>query len=584
MKWIKEIARYSKVKNTFVLYGNIYDIYGYESEGRVLPLGMDKFLSRYLREKEGYKKIVKFDPLFGFEGIDFDYKKQDIILENAYNTIKELFKEEGVCIVLNFASRLQDIANNDFITFLYKLFRDSMNATPKMVNNEPKYNLLIFLIEKENDLPSWFYMNNLSLRTIAVAKPNDIQREHIASHILNTFFNDYKELDKQKQKEILDFFVSQTSGMYAKEIISIATLGLRENLKSTQISEAIRRYKIGILENPWANINKGKIKKADDIIKKRVIGQDEAVKKAVKIIKRAFYNLSGAQFSRYSNKPKGVLFLAGATGVGKTELAKSITELIFGSESNYIRFDMSEFSKEHSDQRLIGAPPGYVGYDVGGELVNKVKENPFSVILFDEIEKAHPKILDIFLQILDDGRLTSGSGETIYFSESIIIFTSNLGIYKEENGKRILNVSIEDDYENIKNKIYNEIENFFTIKINRPEILNRIGKNIVVFDFIRKENAYKIFEKMLNNVLYKLEDEHKIELIIEDNVKDVLKEESVKDLTMGGRGIGNQLEDIFINPLAELLFDLDIKEKDKVIINEIIKDGTNWKLSGYKLV
>jgi len=583
MKWIKEISRYLKVKNSFILYGNIYDIYGYESDEKVLPLSMDRFLSRYLKEKEGYKKIIKYEPLFGFEGIDFEYSKKVIVLDDVYKTIEELFKEEGVCVILNFSSRLQEIAHNDFTSFMYKMFKYSLNATPKMIGNEPKHNLLMFLIEKENDIPSWFFMNNLSLKSIAVAKPNDTQREKIASHILN-IFSDYKDLSEPKQKEILDFFVSQTAGMYAKEIISIATLGLREKLKSTQIAEAIRRYKVGVLENPWANINKDKIKKANDIIQKRVIGQKEAVDKSIKVIKRAFFNLSGAQFSRYSNKPKGVLFLAGATGVGKTELAKSLTELIFGSESNYIRFDMSEFSKEHSDQRLIGAPPGYVGYDVGGELVNKVKENPFSVILFDEIEKANPKILDIFLQILDDGRLTSGSGETIYFSECIIIFTTNLGVYKEEDGKRVLNITTDDNYERIKEKIETEIENFFTLKINRPEILNRIGKNIVVFDFIRKENAYKIFEKMLQNILYKLEDEHKIKLTINEEAKEILKEEATKDLTMGGRGIGNQLEELFINPLAELLFELDVKEKDEVVIDKIIKDGHNWTLSGYKSV
>jgi len=565
-----------------VLYGNIYDIFGYEESGKIIPLNIDNFLGRYLKEKEGYKKIVKFEPLFGFSGVGFDFEKKAVLLEDAYNEIKELFKEDGVCVILDFASRLQDIANNDFYSFLYKLFRDSFNTTAKMVGGEPKYNLLIFLIEKENDLPSWFYMNNLSLKTIAVAKPNDNQREHIASHILN-IFSDYKKLNKAKQREILDFFVSQTAGMYAKEIISIATLGLREGLKSTQIAEAVRRYKVGVLENPWANINKEKIKKAKEIIEKRVIGQDEAVTKAVSIIKRAFFNLSGAQFSRYSNKPKGVLFLAGATGVGKTELAKSITELIFGSESNYIRFDMSEFSKEHSDQRLLGAPPGYVGYDVGGELVNKVKENPFSVILFDEIEKAHPKILDIFLQILDDGRLTSGSGETIYFSECIIIFTTNLGIYKEESNQRVLNVSFEDDFIIIKEKVMSEIERFFTIKINRPEILNRIGKNIVVFDFIRKEFAYKIFEKMLNNILLKLQDEHKIELVIQDRAKAILQEETTKDLSMGGRGIGNQLEEIFINPLAEFLFEIEPKPNEKVVIEDIQKDEGIWKISGYKL-
>jgi ATP-dependent Clp protease ATP-binding subunit ClpA len=169
------------------------------------------------------------------------------------------------------------------------------------------------------------------------------------------------------------------------------------------------------------------------------------------ILRRCFYNLSGAQFSRYSNRPKGVLFFAGPTGVGKTELAKTITEFIFGSEHNYIRFDMSEFSQEHADQRLVGAPPGYVGYEVGGELTNAIRQRPFSVVLFDEIEKAHPKILDIFLQILDDGRLTSGRGETAYFSESLIIFTSNLGIYEiTPTGEKIQRVTPDMPYSEIR--------------------------------------------------------------------------------------------------------------------------------------
>ena len=122
--------------------------------------------------------------------------------------------------------------------------------------------------------------------------------------------------------------------------------------------------------------------------------------------------------------------------MGKTELAKTVTSLLFNDESSYIRFDMSEFSAEHADQRLIGAPPGYVGYDAGGELTNAIREKPFSVVLFDEIEKAHPRILDKFLQVLDDGVLTSGRGERVYFSEALILFTSNLGIYRLNEQRR----------------------------------------------------------------------------------------------------------------------------------------------------
>ena len=150
----------------------------------------------------------------------------------------------------------------------------------------------------------------------------------------------------------------------------------------------------------------------------------------------------------------------------------------------YIRFDMSKFSAEQSEARLVGAPPGYVGYDAGGELVNAVRQRPFSVVLFDEIEKAHPQILDKFLQILDDGRLTDGRGDTVYFSETVIIFTSNLGVYvRDETGQPVLNVSQNDDYEAVSERIHEAIENHFRFQLQRPELLNRIGDNIVVFDF-----------------------------------------------------------------------------------------------------
>jgi ATP-dependent Clp protease ATP-binding subunit ClpA len=193
-----------------------------------------------------------------------------------------------------------------------------------------------------------------------------------------------------------------------------------------------------------------------------------------------------------------VAFLAGPTGVGKTELAKTITSLLFGDESAYIRFDMSEFSAEHADQRLIGAPPGYVGYDVGGELTNAIREKPFSVVLFDEIEKAHPRILDKFLQILDDGVLTSGRGDRVYFSEALIVFTSNLGIYRHgEQGERVANVLSGEPFEQVRSKVHSEIERHFKLVLNRPEILNRIGENIIVFDFIGVEVGAQIFESMI---------------------------------------------------------------------------------------
>jgi hypothetical protein len=239
-----------------------------------------------------------------------------------------------------------------------------------------------------------------------------------------------------------------------------------------------------------------------------------------------------------------------------TELAKTITELLFGDESAYIRFDMSEFSAEHSDQRLIGAPPGYVGYDTGGELTNAIREKPFSVVLFDEIEKAHPRILDKFLQVLDDGVLTSGRGERVYFSEAFLIFTSNLGIYcRDSSGERVANTTQDDDFEMVERKVSSEIDRYFKLELGRPEILNRIGENIIVFDFIRPEVADQIFSMMVQAILERVEQATGRLVQLTDPVRMRLREICHSDLSDGGRGIRNQLEAHLVNPLARLLFD-----------------------------
>ena len=255
-------------------------------------------------------------------------------------------------------------------------------------------------------------------------------------------------------------------------------------------------------------------------------------------------------------------------------MAKTVTELLFGDDSAYIRFDMSEFSAEHSDQRLIGAPPGYVGYDEGGELTNAIRERPFSVVLFDEIEKAHPRILDKFLQILDDGVLTSGRGERVYFSESLILFTSNLGIYKvDESGERVQNVSTADDFDDVRKKILDEIDRYFKVVLNRPEILNRLGENLIVFDFIRPDVAKLIFENMVGNILNGVT-EKGVTVRIADDALAALESKCLEDLSNGGRGIRNQLEAHLVNPLARVLFDLDIEEGSTVVLTNIALGDT----------
>jgi ATP-dependent Clp protease ATP-binding subunit ClpA len=255
--------------------------------------------------------------------------------------------------------------------------------------------------------------------------------------------------------------------------------------------------------------------------------------------------------------------------VGKTELAKTVTSLLFNDESSYIRFDMSEFSAEHADQRLIGAPPGYIGYDAGGELTNAIRERPFSVVLFDEIEKAHPRILDKFLQVLDDGVLTSGRGERVYFSEALILFTSNLGIYRlNDDGERVLNVAPTEDYANVQRKVRSEIDRHFKQIINRPELLNRMGENIIVFDFVREAVAAEIFEAMLSGTLKDVASRD-IAIQISDPARTELRKLCLADLSNGGRGIRNKVEAHLVNPLARALFDSGLTPGSRAVISAI---------------
>ncbi|MET1112072.1 MAG: AAA family ATPase [Allosphingosinicella sp.] len=360
-----------------------------------------------------------------------------------------------------------------------------------------------------------------------------------------------------------------TEGLLLMDLSAITQLARSEAVPFSRIGDAVRRYKVGVTDDAWRKIERRTIQGGEEAVGRRVIGQDHAITHMLDIVKRAATGLGGGGGSR----PRGVAFLAGPTGVGKTELAKAVTELLFGDETAYIRFDMSEFSAEHADQRLIGAPPGYVGYDVGGELTNAIREKPFSVVLFDEIEKAHPRILDKFLQVLDDGVLTSGRGDRVYFSEALIIFTSNLGIYTEgAGGERVANVTPDQPFQDVKARVRGAIEAHFKLVLNRPEILNRFGENIIVFDFIRPAVADRIFDGMVERIITDAEGAgYRVALAAE--AREELRRLCTSDLSNGGRGIRNQLEAHLVNPLARALFDSEVKTG--VVISEVITEGVN---------
>ncbi len=371
--------------------------------------------------------------------------------------------------------------------------------------------------------------------------------------------------------EACDAFAEQADGLTLQSMIEVTRLAREQNVALASLPDAVRTYKLGVLDNPWSRGHlRRRVLEGEKRVPERVLGQPEAVTKTLDILKRAVLGLSGAQATRSGSRPRGVLFFAGPTGTGKTELAKSITSLVFGDESAYLRFDMSEFSAEHAGDRLIGSPPGYVGHEAGGELTNAVREDPFRVILFDEIEKAHPRILDKFLQILEDGRLTDGRGNTVHFSESILIFTSNLGMYVD----RELNITPGMPYEQIEQRLKGTISDHFTTVLNRPELLNRFGDNIVVFNFIGPEAADRIFDLQLANICRRVIDEHRLNLTLGSEVRATLRTWCTSELEKGGRGIGMALESTFVNPLARALFDRELRAGEDVAVTGIRREGS----------
>lgn len=354
-----------------------------------------------------------------------------------------------------------------------------------------------------------------------------------------------------------------------------------ESQELSQLSdfeELARAVRIGTTSSPWAGDRiRGAVAHAKDTLTERVLGQPTAVNAVVSSLKKAVIGLSTAHQSQGSQAPRAVFFFSGPTGTGKTELAKAISELVFGQEQ-ILRFDCGELRQEHAVARLIGAPPGYVGYDRGGELTEGIRAKPNSVVLFDEIEKAHPRLLDTMLSVLDDGRLTSGQGETAYFGQSILIFTSNLGMYEEindTNGTTVRSPRFNYDtpFKEIEDKVREAIREEFVSVLGRPELLGRFGgaKSIVVFDFLREVEM--VCKKFVKNISTECKRLHGIKLIVDDSIIKAVVEatKSRPDaLVLGGRGLIPELNRLLTNPLADYLFENPLRE---CTLNALTQEG-----------
>lgn len=591
------------IKRCIIIDGNVGDVYLNEKKQIV---DLKTYLMDMLKTME-YDDVLYWDRI---DGVDGDVSRLDVVDKvevegDAYSfdddeeTPKEeqktgsgLFKEPAeifniifknlkkpnkkIAFVLNWADYLFSAGGQlppderELLTLLGKAIKDKK---VDYLSSEVNESTVVLITSKLSMFPISFYQGNPEVACLTLSRPDREEREKMLEKIESGFEVKLKPgeslLTCDKKNEYIDMLDDFTN----REIIQMARLSRKEG--KMPFEQLYLLFKYGEKDNPWEKLDYKAVKNIKKILAERVVGQDEAIAKIEKVVVKAYMGLTGIHKSSSRSAPKGVLFFVGPTGVGKTELSKALAKFLFGDEQACIRFDMSEYAQENSDQKLIGAPPGYVGYEEGGQLTNAVREKPFSIILFDEIEKAakpNPRILDIFLQILEDGRLTDSKGETVYFSESVIIFTSNLGASE---------VSSSGSNEEMAEEFIKIVKNYFDNEIKRPEILGRIGySNIVPFNFIKdKEFSVKIARSKLRPVQKAILEKYRIDLEFEDELKFINYILGGADSSKGGRDILNAINDKLLDELAMFMFenkqDLSSFKGAKILVRTT-KDGLDF--------
>lgn len=582
--WLENFERQAMIRRALIVSGNIIDL-AFNRANKLVPI--NQVITESLKAL-GFTHVVYYSRLSGISGISSDEWQNLTVTniqaeqgtaydmgnnDNAQDPFESNSTSRGVSAlsVEDFFSTVQTVMTKsqrkiafivDWSNYLFgqvnalseaerawlqqiaSSLRDAeVSTTPDGMSEAQS--LLIFLCSGNSALPPSVYLNNPLFAQINISLPNLEERQ--AAILARAHQFSLLETPLQGSKALQEF-VTQTDTLALRDIGNLVRLS-RLQSSPMNVSNLISLYRYGKRQSPWEQLNYQRLQETVSTLQRRVKGQEQAIEAVNKILIRAFTGLSGLQHSAKARTPKGALFFVGPTGVGKTELAKSLAQFLFGDEDACIRFDMSEFNHEHADQRLIGAPPGYVGFEEGGQLTNAIKARPFSLLLFDEIEKAHPRILDKFLQILEDGRLTDGKGETVSFADTFIVFTSNIGAS---------DIQPSNDPNDIAIQFKEAVASHFSREIKRPELLGRIGEaNIIPFNFMQDLEVKKAIAKAkLKPLEDRLKEKWGIEALLFENEDKALETLASQARPQeGGRGVLNVLIKSLFDPLADFLFE-----------------------------
>ena len=476
------------------------------------------------------------------------YIEKDTALERRFQpvTIEEPSEDESYEILKGLRGRYEE---HHKVTITDEALRAAVRLSARYINDR-------FLPDKAIDLID---EASSKIRLSGYMEPEEIK----------TLEKDIEALERQKENAIKAEAYEKAGDIKKKQAKKQEKIDkIREKWKKerNQKNLVVGENEIADVVSGWTKIpvrkleeeESERLQKLEEILHKRVVGQEEAVTAISKAIRRGRVGLKDPK------RPIGSFLFLGPTGVGKTELCKALAEAMFGTENALIRVDMSEYMEKHSVSKMIGSPPGYVGYEEGGQLSEKVRRNPYSVILFDEIEKAHPDVFNILLQVLDDGHITDAQGRKIDFKNTILIMTSNAGAENIIAPKRLGFTSVDDEkekYRFMKDRVMDEVKRIF-----KPEFLNRIDE-IIVFHPLNKDDMKEIVSIMLSVINKRAMQQMGIELDVDESGKEYLIDKGY-DEKYGARPLRRAIQSLLEDSLAEKILDGTVKEGELVLVSK----------------